>query len=397
MRYEKSRDESMEKIKVLQFITPSGFYGAERWILALANNLDPNEVVCDLAVTQESDGQDLSVADYYPTSSGQVHCLPMRGRFDFKVVNKLVEIIRKRRIDVIHTHGYKSDILGLVAARKAGIKCVSTPHGFSKPIGLKLKLFIKLGTSLLRFFDAVAPLSEELVEDMKRFKVPENKTVFIRNGVDLKEIDSTLSDIKLNNGEASKGSVKTVGFIGQLIPRKGITDLIEMFDQLHRSSSDICLKILGDGSQRTELEAFANAKPCRESIEFMGFRDDRLEVLSKFDLFVMTSSLEGIPRCMMEAMAAGVAVAAYDIPGVDKLIEHEETGLLTPLGDIKGLKECCERLLSDQFLSDSIVEKARKKIESSYSARRMAQEYQALFSELLNRTPINQMSMESAD
>ena len=76
----------MTTLRVLQFITPNGFYGAERWVIALANNLPGDHLLCDLAVTRESDDQDLSVAEYYPREAGEVHYLPMKGRFDPRVV-----------------------------------------------------------------------------------------------------------------------------------------------------------------------------------------------------------------------------------------------------------------------------------------------------------------------
>lgn len=373
----------MGKLRIMQFITPAGFYGAERWVIALANNADHDRMICDLAVTQESPDQDLSVATYYPREAGEVHYLPMKGRFDFRVVNQLVQVIRARKIDVIHTHGYKSDILGLLAARKAGIKCVSTPHGFSGNVGFKLATFIRIGTYMLRYFDRVVPLSEELMADMARFNVPRNKTVFIRNGVDLKEIDGTLTALPPRDPAAGKGRI--LGFIGQMIPRKGVPHLIQAFDQLHRHHADVRLQLLGDGSQRAELQAMAAALPCKDAVEFLGFRSDRLELLSRFSLFVMTSSLEGIPRCMMEAMAVGIPVVAFDIPGVDQLVEHEVTGLLAPHGDVPALVACCQRLLDDPALAQRLARNARQKIDQLYSARRMASEYEELFRQLLKQ------------
>lgn len=375
----------MKQLNILQFITPSGFYGAERWVIALANNAKHESMRCDLAVTREGAGQDLSVADFFPTEAGDVHYLEMAGRFDFRVVRQLVDIIRRRDIDIIHTHGYKSDILGLFAARIAGIKCVSTPHGFSGKVGLKLATFIRMGTFLLRFFDAVVPLSEELVQDMQRFNVPKRKTYFIRNGVDLKEIDGVLSNIGQNAGsrDTSEVSAPKIGFVGQMIPRKRIHDLIDAFDDLSGDDSRLRLELVGDGSQRAELEKYADAKASRESIEFLGFRNDRLALLSSFDVFVMTSSLEGIPRCMMEAMAVGIPCVAYDIPGVDQLIEHGRTGLLVPLGDKEGLARSCRQILDDSELANRLIGAAREKIEQEYSAARMSDEYEGLFRTLL--------------
>jgi len=371
----------MKPLKVLQFITPAGFYGAERWVLALANNLNPDYMVCDLAVTRESSTQDLTVAELYPQTAGKVHYLNMAGRFDFRVVKQLCDVIQQRGIDVIHTHGYKSDILGLLAARRAGIRCVSTPHGFSGKVGLKLAAFIRIGTWMLRYFDRVAPLSEELVSDMKRFGVPDKKITFIRNGVDLTEIDTALEEFK--DWDKSSGGDRKIGFIGQMIPRKGIPDLLDVFDQLYREDKNLKLQLLGDGRQREELEEKSAGLGSAKAIEFLGFRNDRLELLSRFDLFVMTSSLEGIPRCMMEAMAVGVPMVAYDIPGVDKLVTHGETGLLAPYGDKAALASYCRQLLDDPELVATLSANARQLIDEKYSAARMAQEYEHLFADLL--------------
>ncbi|WP_372972226.1 glycosyltransferase family 4 protein [Marinobacter sp.] len=371
----------MTTLRVLQFITPAGFYGAERWVLALANNIDTADMICDLAVTREGDSQDLTVAEVYPELAGKVHYLPMSGRFDFRVVQQLCNIIHERGIDVIHTHGYKSDILGLLAAKKSGIRCVSTPHGFAGKVNLKLATFIKIGTHMLRYFDAIAPLSEELVNDMKRMGVPTRKTRFIRNGVDLTEIDAAITG-PLPSERREWGL--TVGYIGQMIPRKGVADLLSVFDALYQENPGLKLQLLGDGSQRRELENQAGEQASAGAIEFLGFRGDRLELLSEFSLFVMTSSLEGIPRCLMEAMAVGVPVVAYDIPGVDRLIEHGKTGMLAPHGDKAALIACCRQVLQNPELAAKLAANGRKLVEEHYSAARMALEYKALFTELLD-------------
>ena len=235
---------------------------------------------------------------------------------------------------------------------------------------------------MLRYFDAVAPLSEELVSDMARFGVPAGRTQLIRNGVDLTEIDALVTT---TTGESEKVPVhKTLGFIGQMIPRKGLPDLLEVFDRLYREDSSIRLELLGDGRQRNELESQAQGRKSGQAVSFLGFRADRLERLSGFNLFVMTSSLEGIPRCMMEAMAMGVPIVAYDIPGVDQLIEHGKTGLLAPHGDLDTLEKLCRELLSNDQLAARLVANARKLIVDRYSAARMARQYERLFEELVS-------------
>ena len=368
-------------MRVLQFITPSGFYGAERWVLALANNLPSADMVCDLAVTEEGPAQDLSVARLYPHSAGLVHYVSMKGRFDFGAVTKLVEIIKSRNIDIIHTHGYKSDILGLLAARKAGIKIVSTPHGFSNNVGWKLRLFIRLGLFALKFVDKVAPLSEQLVFDLKRYGIKDKQLRFIENGVDLTELAPYRKTLPVQDFSAASGL--HLGYVGQLIPRKGLADLLQAFNLLWQRFPDSKLTLIGEGSQRSELEALAKTLPAASAISFLGFRGDRIVLLKDFDAFALTSSLEGIPRCLMEAMAVGVPVVAYDIPGVDQLITHESTGLLAPLGDWQQLANHLIRLAAEPALANKISLAARQLVDQRFSAARMANEYQQLFLELL--------------
>lgn len=368
-------------LRVLQFITPSGFYGAERWVLALANNLPAGSQTCDLVVTKEGSEQDLSVAALYPESAGRVHYIAMSNRFDLSAVSQLVTIINNRKIDIIHTHGYKSDILGLLAARKTGIKIVSTPHGFSNNVGWKLRLFIRLGLFALKFVDKVAPLSEQLVFDLKRYGIKDKQLRFIENGVDLTELAPYRKTLPVQGFSAASGL--HLGYVGQLIPRKGLADLLQAFNLLWQRFPDSKLTLIGEGSQRSELEALAKTLPAASAISFLGFRGDRIVLLKDFDAFALTSSLEGIPRCLMEAMAVGVPVVAYDIPGVDQLITHESTGLLAPLGDWQQLANHLIRLAAEPALANKISLAARQLVDQRFSAARMANEYQQLFLELL--------------
>lgn len=227
--------------------------------------------------------------------------------------------------------------------------------------------------------------------DVEKFKVAEDKIIYIRNGVDLKDIDYRLpaeepikraDDARINLPDS-----KTIGFIGQMIERKNVTHLLDVFENLAADNSGLKLVLLGDGDGREKFETYANTLNSRERISFLGFQDNPLSYLNSFDLFVMCSTLEGIPRCLMESMAMGVPVAAYDIPGVDQLLEHNNTGLLATLGNKEELEQCCKQLMWDEPLANRISQAASNKIQSKFSAHRMAQEYTDLYYQLLDRDP----------
>lgn len=367
-------------LNVLQFICSTGFYGAERWILALANNSDTQRVEHQLATTLEADNQQLELSEQFSTL-GKTHRLAMSHRFDLSVVNQLVMLIAREGIDLIHTHGYKSDILGIWAAKKAGIPVVVTPHGFENTRDLKLRTFIWLGNQAMRLADKVVPLSTELLNTVRHFNIAKDRLEYIQNGVDLREIEVSREIPCSLNPHKTR-----IGFIGQMISRKNIDDLLDTFDRLWRSRENVELVLLGDGDARPGLEQKAKALAAAEDIHFLGYRDDRLEYLKSFDLFAMTSTLEGIPRCLMEAMAMGVVSVAYDIAGIDQLIEHQKTGMLAPLHDRDALLTCWQRVLDNPVFRAELVDNAKEFVNNNYSARRMALEYTELFEQLVQNS-----------
>lgn len=371
----------MRKISVLQFICPSGFYGAEMWIIALAKNLEPQRVKCSLAITHESADQNIELYRRFRQLGLVAHQIEMQGRFDIAGILKLSRLIKKQKIDIIHTHGYKSDIMGLIAAKMTGIKSVTTPHGFENNPDLKLQLFIRLGCLGLKYLDRVVPLSEELKADILRIKVRPEKVRTIINGVDLEEIETQRQ--KNTPPVYPDQNEKKIGYVGQMAHRKNVGDLINTFDLLYREHKNIRLILIGEGPHRDNLEKKVKSLASASKIEFLGFRPDRLKLVKEMNLFCMTSSLEGIPRCMMEAMALEVPVAAFNIPGVDKLIIPEKTGLLAPFGDEIALKRCWERLLFDEELSSRMAQNGRDHVVKNFSAGRMAEEYTELYQEMM--------------
>lgn len=368
------------QLKVLQFICPTGFYGAERWVLALARNINPSEVRCDLAVTKESETQDLSLADYYPANENKVFKVPMKGRFDFSVVDKLVDIIKERDIDIIHTHGYKSDIIGLFAARRAGIKSMATPHGFGEVNDWKLKVYIKLGCLSFRYFDSVVPLSKQLMSDLARMGVQQNKLSYIANGVDLTEVDAIR---ETKTAKKPSDRVKKIGFIGAIRQGKNVGQMIDVFDLVWQQDKNVELVLVGDGVEREEVEAKARALECGKAIKFLGFRNDRLKILRDLDVFTLTSLSEGIPRCLMESLGMGTPIAAFDIPGVDQLVENDVTGLLAPVGSTESLAKCWLKILHDDVYAAQLSENGLKFVNDNFSGARMAKEYTELFNKLV--------------
>jgi glycosyltransferase involved in cell wall biosynthesis len=368
-------------VKILQLGGPMGLYGAERWILALIRNTFRPHIEFTVGAIKDSPGGEppLCLAAHSMGFATQV--FEGFGRLSIRAIGQIRRFVVANRIDVIHTHGYKSDVIAAIAARGTPCRIVSTPHGWSTRAGLKLRAYEALDRLVLGFFDAVAPLSRELYDGLARIPWIQRKLTFIPNAVDLAEIDSTPSLAPLVARSKAAGH-RVVGFVGQLIPRKRLGTLIRAVAQL---PEDIALFIVGDGPQRAELEHFTAQIGVANRVTFLGFRDDRLALMRGFDVFVLPSELEGIPRCLMESMALGTPVVATTIPGCRSLIEPGTTGELFEVGDVEGLRSAIDRLLSDQERRQRIAANAREYIRKEFSAAAMSERYADLYFRLCDK------------
>ena len=250
---------------------------------------------------------------------------------------------------------------------------VATPHGWSHDAGWKLRLYEWLDRWMFRYADAVAPLSEDLAAELSC----RDNLRLIPNGVDLAEIDAArciAPDVAVLR---EKGPV--IGYVGQLIARKDIGTLLEAFAQLGRN--DASLVLVGEGEARVQLEARVAELGIAGLTHFAGFRSDRLAWMRGFDLFVLPSLVEGMPRCLMEAMVADVPVAVSDIAGSRDLVRQDDTGQVFAPRDVAGLRECLSAI-DDPASLRTMAQRARKLVEREHSAAAMARRYEDLFDEL---------------
>ena len=368
-----------EKIRVLQFGSPAGLYGAERWILALIKHLDRSSIDVRVAAIEDAPGLEVALCKEAAKEGFDSWVFRAHGKVNLSVIGQIRDYIRAHRIDVLHTHFYKTDVIGLLATRGTDCKIVSTPHGWSKHMDFKLWCYERLDRAIFPFLDAVAPLSEELYEALARVPWLRSKLHLIPNGVDLSEIEAVSGPSPILIERKESGAF-IVGYIGQLIPRKGLDTLLRAVATL----SDLPLEVylVGEGDQRQELEQLARDQRLAQRVHLVGYRDDRLQWLHGFDCFVLPSRQEGIPRCLMEAMGAGVPVVASDIPGCRDLVTHGKTGLLFQVDSAASLAEQIAKLASTPHLGSDLAEAARKHVYDHYSAARMAKQYESLYASL---------------
>lgn len=366
---------SVRPLHIVHLIGSTGLYGAERWILALLRALDPERVQSTLLNLVDDAGLTSEVVAVARQRGLIAFDFPTGGRFNPFAAFRLARLVRDEKVAIVHGHGFKSDLLGLLTARLAGCRMMTTPHGWSLEQDRKLQLYEKLDRLSFRYMDLVCPLSAELAEGIMG-QVHPAKLRLIMNGVDIDEIRGSVAP------RTGKRDGFTIGYIGQLIERKDLLTLFNAVSYLQTTGVDVCLKIIGDGLQRNLLQADAARLGLTGKVQFFGFRPDAAVFLNSFDLFVLPSLSEGIPRCLMEAMAAGVPLVASDIAGNRNLVIPGETGLLFAPGDSRELAEKIAFMISYTDEAQRMAQNATAKVAAEFSSRRMAREYTALYTEL---------------
>lgn len=370
-----------QKIRVLQLGSPTGLYGAERWILALINNINKIEIEIIVAVILDDPNLNADICKEAEKIGVSTKVFKAYGKINWSAIRQLREYIIETKIDILHTHGYKTDIIGFLAARGTHCKLVTTPHGWSKNAGFKLKIYEAMDRLIFCFFDAIVPLSEEIYNGLKYIPCLRKKLHLILNGVDIIDIAS-VSDIADEIADWKVHGHFVVGYIGQLIYRKGLDVLLKALSKV--DSREWRFAITGDGPEKPELVKLVHKLKLERQVRFFGFRKDRISFLRGFDVFVLPSRLEGVPRCIMEAMAANVPVIASDIPGCRDLIRQDHTGLLFKQDDVDELCRTISNLITDDDLRSYLATNAKKMVENNWSASAMAERYYKLFNELKN-------------
>jgi glycosyltransferase involved in cell wall biosynthesis len=171
-----------------------------------------------------------------------------------------------------------------------------------------------------------------------------------------------------------------------LDPSKGLLQLVRATAGLVERHPAFLL-LVGDGPLREELQRLIVACRLSEHVRLAGARSDVPEILKIADLFVFPSRTEGLPNALLEAMAAGLPIAATDVPGCRDLIAHERTGLLTPYGDIDALGRAMARLLSQPSLARRLGETAAAEAASRWTLEQSLDGYAALYTEALSSGP----------
>ncbi len=289
----------------------------------------------------------------------------------------LTELIRKKKIDLLHAHTRVTQVQAFFLHRLTGVPVVTTCHGYFKR---------RLGRKILPAWgQAVIAISEPVAERLRtEFKVPESCVKKIDNGIDLPELDKNFDSHDPAKSKVSFGfdpDSFVIGSMARLVKDKGHEYLIRAFALMKGDFPKMRLLIVGDGKYRLALESLVRELELDEQVVFTGSVDDIARPLAAMDCFVFPATWkEGFGLSLMEAMACRIPVVATRIWALDQILEDETTALLIEPKSIEGIIRAVVRIIQDKALRQRLKNQGRKMIEQRFSleymADRVAQIYQ---------------------
>jgi len=293
---------------------------------------------------------------------------------------------RNSKADVIHLHGYKDTILvGLLPWFVRKIPAIRTLHGWTAKTKLsKIWLYEKLDRFCLKRLDGIVSVNATLVDQVQQF-VKKAPVITIENGIPPFEFNK--EQVLQEDGELA-GFCRD-GFvicgIGRFSQEKGFILLVEAMSLLVSKKPDLKLVLIGEGAQQQEMESIIQQKGLAKHVFFAGYKQDAARYLPLFDVFVLPSLTEGLPIVLLEAMQAGVPVVATRVGGVPDVLQNGEYGRLTDSDSADALAQSILQVIDHLDDAMSRAVKAKKRVLSRYSSRRMAKKYLDLYNSVLDK------------
>lgn len=370
-----------QKINVLYIIWSLGLGGAEKVVIDLCKNIDKDKfhpIVCCL--------NDKGIfADELEDVGIEVIPLYKKPKFDPYIIYKIYKLIKKKQIDIVHAHLWTANFWGRIAAKLAGVKViVITEHNVDV---WKRRAHFWADSLLASITNKIIAVSNKVKEFyIKMTKINPNKFITIYNGVDLTKFNIQINVLEKRKEFGIEPSDKVVVIIGRLEAAKAHHVFLKALKEVINKIQNFKALIIGDGSLKQEIILLTKELNLQNNVIITGLRKDIPELLSIADLFVLSSTREGFPITLLEAMSCGIPAVVTNVGGNSELCINGETGIIVEPNNPKALAEAILTLLTDQNLSSNFSKASKVRIQTLFTAEIMAKNHEALYLKLFNKT-----------
>jgi len=371
---------SGEKIKILHFLSIDTNAGAERITFDLCIRINPNLFQVHTAYLDRSE------AAFGPSLEEKginVHYFNLKTKGIIRTFVSIYKFFKKEKYDIVVLHGTRVNLFGRLIGVIVKQKLIFS-FLWSKFVSEKFK-------RISMVFDRITlPLINEYISNSRsgvEFLVnngyPENIFSVIESGIDIASFDNKChnkENLTILNGEYV--NIISVAHLRKPKRHRDIVEICHKIDQNIKIKATLLGKHLDGSNEVFRLIELYNLK---DKIKCPGNVSDVRPFLYQSDIFVHPSSYEGLPGSVMEAMAVGLPVVAYNIGGCNELVVHEKTGFLVPFGDLEGMQLFIEKLVHNPSLRYQMGQSGRKRIEQYFSMDVMVKKHEKIYLNAFNK------------
>src|SRR5262245_46706513 len=367
-------------MNVLHILAPGEVGGLERVVQALALGLRSRDHDVHVATILD---QPMEHPLFAPLRAGgvTVHPLVIPPRSYLRERADVEALCRSINPDVVHTHGYRADVIDAPAARALNIPTVSTVHGFTGG-GWKNRAYELIQRLALRQFHLVVAVARPQAIDLARFGVPAGRIRVIPNAWCPDQ--SPLEHERARRTLSVPGDRFHLGWVGRLSWEKGADVFLDAIALL--KDLPIAVSIFGDGPERKALEAKARRLGLSSLVVWWGTVPSASRLFTGFDAFVISSRSEGTPIVLFEAMRSQVPIVATAVGGIPDVVSAGEATLVPPR-DPEALAEAIRSVHRSPDVAMARAARAHQRL-SQYDADTWIERYHSLYLTLRTTSPV---------
>ncbi len=374
--------EEIKKKKILLAITKaSPFGGSQKYVYEIATAAAQTgfNVAVAFGMPGELDQrlQEAGVRTIEISALGR-DVSPLR---DFASFKQLVHILQAERPDVLHLNSSKIGCLGALAGRLTGVPTIIfTAHGWA--FNERRPWWQKGAIALFHWFTVLLAHktlcnSYATKRDIARLPWIHRKLDVIHLGIETPTFKERIS--ARNHLLPNKVNAFWIGMVGELHTSKGFTDALEAFTSITADHQDAIMVIVGEGSERANLEVAIHGQGLSHRAFLLGYIRDAAQYLKAFDMFILPSHTESFGLALVEAGFAGLPTIATRVGGIPEIIQDGKNGLLVPPNDTQALTQALAVLMKDSSLRNTLGSTLKESATHQFSKEKMVRETLAYY------------------
>ncbi|MFW6029785.1 MAG: glycosyltransferase family 4 protein [Halanaerobiales bacterium] len=392
----------MSRIKVLHIITRLANGGADENTLFTIKGLDFSSYDLDLMIGEENDPimmNNLKLPKEVKLYKVKGLRRDISPYHDLLALFRIYRIIRAGNYDIVHTHIAKAGILGRLAAKMAGVPIIIHGiHGTTFPDTihpLKQRLFRDIEKFTARYTDFFIPVGEDMKEKYIKAGVGKREqyqTVY--SGMELNKFTNASNytkkkreDIRTSLGIDQDQIV--IGNVSKIQQRKGFTFYLDLAKKITDEYDNVVFLIVGSGPNEEQIKRKSEEMGLTDKVIFTGYRTDVEDIFAIFDVKVLTSLWEGLPRVLVQAAAVGKPIVTFDVDGAWEIVEEGKNGFIVPMKNVDAMNEKVRQLIEDDNLRKKMGLNSYKKVSELWTVEKMVTDidhiYQKLYSKNLKK------------